>query len=141
MAITTDVLGFVVTMHPGLCEQNVQSLGLSALGLRLLLSSCLMKIPPSPSHDLGIPKRVHSTSTDDWDFIPHCLFGQTNMKFNIHSPMHNYPVSWINQISNSIAESHEPNVGKYCQLCNLFTYLIEKNAIFAVSMQKWYKSD
>ena len=50
--IKTDLSGFVVTMHSGLCEQNVQSLGLTASGLDFLLRSrpraLWQQIPPEP---------------------------------------------------------------------------------------------
>ena len=39
--IKTDLLGFVVTMHSGLCEQYIQYQGLTASRLKLPVCTCL----------------------------------------------------------------------------------------------------
>ena len=46
--IKTDLSGFVVTMHSGLCKQNDQSLGLKASGLEFLLARALVHCDNPP---------------------------------------------------------------------------------------------
>ena len=50
--IKTDLLGFVVTMHSGFCEQYIKSRGLTALALRFPVCTSLhaswQQIPPEP---------------------------------------------------------------------------------------------
>ena len=48
MTIMTDLSGFVVTMHSGLCEQYIQSLGLTALESDFLLAHYLMYCDNKP---------------------------------------------------------------------------------------------
>ena len=51
IVIKTDLSGFVVTMHLGLCEQYIKSLGLTASGFGLLHTHSrifLQQTPPEP---------------------------------------------------------------------------------------------
>ena len=54
--IKSNLSGFVVTMHSGLCEQYVQSLGLTASGLDFLVARTLLHYdnnPRPPPHRAG----------------------------------------------------------------------------------------
>ena len=48
IVIKTDLSGFVVTMNPGLCEQYIQSLGLTASGLDFMFARALMHCDNKP---------------------------------------------------------------------------------------------
>ena len=46
--IKTDLSGFVVTMHSGLCKQYIQSLSLTASGLDFLFERILVHCDNKP---------------------------------------------------------------------------------------------
>ena len=66
--IKTDLSGFVVTMHSGLCEQYVKSLGLSASGFDFLFRTlpCALWQQTPPEEPVLIPE----TKLVDYIILP-----------------------------------------------------------------------
>ena len=63
IVIKTNLSGFVVTMHSGLCEQHVQSTGLMALALELTFTCALLHCDNKPlqnrSQSLNYSRSYH----------------------------------------------------------------------------------